>query len=162
MFLAQPKKCASIRGHAPCSIKVLPWAYKVMERKVSGIKQFYWFQPICLSCRSTIYIFHWKDSYVCNTENVLITCRTDISSSGFVVHTLSLNERITVTEQLKRAYPYYFSLNQSAKRPTSKSFELQCEMIMDECDWYLLAGNDQRTISHNLNRLNIHFVEQWL
>ena len=56
------------------------------------------------------------------------------------------------SDALERDNPYYFfSANQ--QKPGTKIYSLpQCSLNVNECDWYILAGNDERINSHCLTR----------
>ena len=54
----------------------------------------------------------------------------------------------------ERNNSYYFSRANQQKAGTKIYSLTQCSLTVNECDWYILAGNDERINSHCLTRLH--------
>ena len=52
----------------------------------------------------------------------------------------------------RKRHLYYFFLANQVKAGTKIYSLTQCSLSVDECDWYILAGNDERINSHCLTR----------
>ena len=52
----------------------------------------------------------------------------------------------------ERGFPYYFFWTNQWKADIKIFSWAKCEISKDSRDWHVLAGNDQRIISKNLNR----------
>ena len=52
----------------------------------------------------------------------------------------------------KRDNPYYFFPANQQKEGTKIYSLTQCSLTVNECDWHILAGNDERINSHCLTR----------
>ena len=51
----------------------------------------------------------------------------------------------------ERNNSYYFSLANQQKVGTKIYSLTQCSLTVNECDWHILAGNDERINTHCLN-----------
>ena len=55
----------------------------------------------------------------------------------------------------ERNNSYYFSRANQQKAGTKIYSSIQCSFIVNECDWHILADNDERINSHCLTRLDL-------
>ena len=53
---------------------------------------------------------------------------------------------------IERDNPYYFFPANQQKAGTKIYSLTQCSLTVNECDWYILGGNDERINSHCLTR----------
>ena len=59
---------------------------------------------------------------------------------------------------IERNNSYYFSPANQQKAGTKIYSLTQCSLTVNECDWHILAGNDERINSHCLTRTGKCFL----
>ena len=69
----------------------------------------------------------------------------------FYWHAKIISEEIE-KEWLERDNPYYFFPANQHKTGTKIYSLTQCSLTVNECDWQILVGNDERINSHCLTR----------
>ena len=62
---------------------------------------------------------------------------------------------IIVSRPFKRNNSYYFSRANQQKAGTKIYSLTQCSLTVNECDWHILAGNDERINSYCLTGYNL-------
>ena len=71
--------------------------------------------------------------------------------------TIQKGERLHLSAG-KRNNSYYFSQANQQKAGTKIYSLTQCILTVNECDWQILAGNDERINSHCLTRFSASLI----
>ena len=78
----------------------------------------------------------------------------DAPPSGVEILSFSCSFRPKICK-IERNNPYYFS-RANQQKANCKIYSLtQCSLTVNDCDWHILAGNDERIVEHCLTRIPI-------
>ena len=97
----------------------------------------------------------WVLKRVVSSLNCLTTLQWMPGVFVFIV--LQINEKVNLehywcSKKLERGFTHYFFWANQRKADSKIFSWIQCEFSKDRRDWHTLAGNNERIISHNLNR----------
>ena len=88
-----------------------------------------------------------------------------VYTSLYFYDSLSISKRkfhgflnLPLSKRVERNNPYYFFPANQQKAGTKIYSLTQCSLSVNECDWHILAGKDERINAHCLTRLSTKMI----
>ena len=110
----------------------------------------FWYATLLLSCdalrRPSFFVLH-KVGSVDLFRQLKFENKSEIATRNINFDSIF---GFSICIAIERNNSYYFSRANQQKASTKIYSLTQCSLTVNECDWYILAGNDERINSHCL------------